>query len=64
MTNNQYPRGKIAADDDGQIAIVTAVVNNTVVVRFPRPVLWFGLSSHDARALGKKLTEYADRIES
>lgn len=63
-SDRKYPRGKIAADDDGQVAVATTIKNNTVIVRFPRPVLWFGLGAHEARALGQKLIEYADRIES
>ena len=64
MTKRAYPRGKLNPQDEGALTYGVAVRQNTVIINFFKPILWLGLSAHDARTLAAKLIELADRIES
>jgi hypothetical protein len=58
----KYPRGRIGADDEGQLAMAVTVRASTVIVAFPKPVSWIGLGADDARALAALLLKRADEI--
>ena len=47
----KYPRGKLRADDQGQLAIRLAIQDGTLLVMFPYPVDWFGLGPSEVDGL-------------
>ena len=55
----QYPAGRMGAEDDGQLsyALATDDRNQTIIMRFGKPVEWVGLGVHDAEELIQSLTE-------
>jgi hypothetical protein len=58
--NEQYPRGKLNADDEGALAIAITVKDKTVIVDFGKPVNWLGLDADSARNLARTLLRRAD----
>ena len=56
-----YPRGKIAPDDQGELAFAVAVdpAIKAVVVRFTKPVDWIGLDRASALHLADLLIHRA-----
>lgn len=58
-----YPRGKLRADDEGELSVAMGVKDGTVVIDFGKPIRWLGLGAKDARAWADKLRELADRID-
>ena len=60
--NDQYPRGKLNADDEGQLAIAITTKDKTVVIDFGKGVTWLGLGAEEARQLGRNLLRRADEI--
>jgi hypothetical protein len=61
MKKPVYPRGKIKADDDGEVTMSFAIQDNTLLVMFPHPTTWIGLGRSDVERLiellQQKLTE-------
>src|SRR5690554_4587002 len=47
--HDQYPRGKLNADDEGQLAIAITTKDKTVIVDFGKGVTWLGLGAEEAR---------------
>lgn len=59
---DQYPRGKLNDDDDGELEMAIGVIGETVIVRFGKPVTWFGMGAHEARGLAELLLKHADSL--
>ncbi len=57
--NGTFPKGKLGADDQGAIALGVAVMDGRVVVRFPEPVSWFGMTGDEAAAFADVLLKRA-----
>lgn len=57
---SNYPRGKLNAEDEGELTVRITVKDKTVIVDFGKGVTWLGLGAVEARALGRKLIERAN----
>lgn len=55
----EYPNGRMNADDAGAIAMQVGVEEGRVVVRFPKPVAWIGMSGDEAIGLAQMLMKHA-----
>lgn len=53
----KYPNGRMGAEDDGLLSYAVAVDrrNQTVVLRFGKPVEWIGLGVEDIKDLQNRL---------
>jgi len=60
---DQYPRGKIADDDEGETDMAITVRDRTVIIAFAKPMNWIGMDKQTALAIGNKLIERANEIE-
>lgn len=58
----KYPRGKLNADDEGQLAMRVGNDGMTVRLDFGKPVAWVGLSGDDAAALAAVLIRHAKQV--
>jgi len=61
--SEQYPRGKIAADDEGEADMAITVRDKTVIIAFAKPMNWIGMDKQTALAIGRKLIERANEIK-
>ena len=59
----QYPRGKIANDDEGEADLAITVRDKTVIVAFAKPMNWIGMDKATALAIGRQLIERAEEIK-
>lgn len=59
----RYPRGKLRADDEGQLAMKMCIQDNTLLIVFGKPVGWFGLGLQEVRELRRRLGEYEKQLE-
>lgn len=55
----EFPDGKLNPDDAGGIAMAVGVENNRVVLRFPKPVAWVGMTGDEAFELSQILLQRA-----
>lgn len=55
----EFPDGKLNADDAGAVAIAVGVENSRVVIRFPKPVAWVGMTGDEAFELAQCLLRHA-----
>jgi hypothetical protein len=55
----EFPDGKLNPDDAGAIAMSVCVEDKRVVLRFPKPVAWIGLTGDDAMGLAQLLITHA-----
>jgi len=55
----EYPRGRMNENDAGALPMGIGIENGRVVVRFPKPVTWFGLAGDDALAMAAVLIKHA-----
>jgi len=55
----EYPDGKLNADDAGAVATQVGVENSRVVLRFPKPVAWIGMTGDEAFELAQCLLRHA-----
>lgn len=60
---DQFPRGKLSADDEGQLQIAMTVKDKTVIIDFGKPVVWFGMDYHTAMALAGNIMMRAQEIK-
>ena len=60
---DQFPRGKLRDDDEGELRVAVGVRDKTVVINFGKPVHWFGLDAHGARAFSKSIGAKADEVD-
>jgi len=56
---NQYPRGKLTADDEGEISIAISELDNTVIIDFGKKVAWIGMSRPEAIEFAMKIMKRA-----
>lgn len=57
----EYPDGRLNANDAGAVAIQVGVENDRVVIRFPKPVLWVGMTGDEAIDIAQALMKHARR---
>ena len=55
----EFPDGKLNEDDAGAVAMAVGVENNRVVLRFPKPVAWVGMTGDEAYELAQMLLKHA-----
>jgi hypothetical protein len=61
MSEN-YPRGKLCNDDEGELVLRICVQDKTVILDFGKPVKWLGFSKQDALNLAETLIKRANEI--
>lgn len=59
----KYPRGKLNANDEGQLAIRMFVKGNTLILDFGKSIKWIGLGLHEVTELRRKLGEYEEQLK-
>lgn len=57
----EYPNGRMNADDAGAVAMQVGVEEGRVVVRFPKPVAWIGMTGDEAMDIARALMKHARR---
>lgn len=58
----EYPDGKLATDDDGELAIKLSSDDGAVRIDFGKHVKWLGLDRNSAQELARLLLVHADRL--
>jgi len=58
-----HPRGKLRADDDGQVSMALAIQDGTLIIAFPHAVKWLGLGVPDLEKLIAGLQEKLEQIK-
>jgi hypothetical protein len=62
---NNYPRGKLSADDEGELTIAIYERDNTIIIDFGKDISWLGLSKKEAQEFALNiLRRSADRYVS
>jgi hypothetical protein len=59
--DNSYPDGKLNDNDDGELTLLLRVESGRVIVSFPKPVLWVGMTPQGAIDLAQSLVRNAMR---
>lgn len=54
----EYPNGRMNADDSGAIAMQVGVEDGRVVMRFPKPVAWIGMTGDEAMEMAQLLLKH------
>lgn len=62
MQGDQFPRGKLNADDDGALNVRIGTQDKTVIIDFGKPTVWIGLDKHTAIALAEKIKRRAEEL--
>jgi len=57
--NQQYPDGKLNAEDEGVLAIAIGVEEGLVRVDFGKPVAWFAVPADLAKEIAQSLLKHA-----
>lgn len=60
--NEQYPRGKLNADDEGQLQLAVGVQDKTLIIDFGKQVVWLGLDYFTAVEFAKTILRRAEEI--
>lgn len=55
----EHPNGRMNADDAGALAFAVGTEAGRVVVRFPKPVAWIGMTGDEALGLAQLLIKHA-----
>jgi len=55
----EFPDGKLNTDDQGGIAMSVGVEASRVVLRFPKPVAWIGMTGDEAMELAQIMLKHA-----
>lgn len=55
----EYRNGRLNADDAGALAFAVGVEVGRVVLRFPKPVAWMGMTGDEALELAQLLLKHA-----
>lgn len=63
MNDNQYPRGKLNEEDEGQTPIGITVKDSTVILKFLKPMAWVGLDKKSALKFAEMITKHANSIQ-
>lgn len=58
-----FPRGRLNANDEGQLRIAATIKDNTMVLDFGEPVAWIGLGLHEVTALLELLEKYERKLK-
>lgn len=56
----RFPQGRFHETDDGELAIMVAVVRRKIVIEFGVSTKWIAMDAQQARELGQILQEKAD----
>lgn len=61
----EYPRGRISGDDEGQtkIAIALDEQNDTVILRFSKPMDWIGWGPSEVEQMVMLLAKHLSRMK-
>jgi hypothetical protein len=60
MTDNtHYPRGQLNEEDRGELSLALLVRDGEVILRFGKPIAWFGLGKSDVAALCRHIEQHA-----
>jgi hypothetical protein len=59
---DQFPRGKLNADDDGAIQTRIGVQDKTLIIDFGKPVVWIGLDKQGAIDFANTILKRAAEI--
>jgi hypothetical protein len=60
---DQFPRGMLNADDEGQLQMGITVKDKTVIIDFGKPVVWFGMDYHTAMNFAGTIMMRAQEIK-
>jgi hypothetical protein len=55
----QFPEGKLADNDEGEIRVAIGQQNGKVVIDFGKPVAWIGFTPEQAEEIAVTLREHA-----
>lgn len=55
----EFPDGKLNQNDAGAIAMSVGVEAGRVVLRFPKPIAWIGMTGDEAMGLAQLLINHA-----
>jgi hypothetical protein len=61
--SDQFPRGKLNADDEGALTMRIGVQDKTVILDFGKPVVWLGMDYHTAMNLAANIMKRAQEIK-
>ena len=56
----EFPKGKIAPEDEGEIAFAVGHRDGKVVIDFGKSVAWLGMEQHQAIALANTILSHAN----
>ncbi len=57
----EYPDGRLNDDDSGAVSMAIASQGDKVLLQFPKPVAWVGLTGDQAMQLAQDLMKHARR---
>jgi hypothetical protein len=60
---DQFPRGKLNADDEGELQVRIGVRDKALIIDFGKPVVWLGLDYHTAMSLAANIMKRAQEIK-
>ena len=55
----EYPDGRLNTSDEGAVAMIVGANDGRVVLQFPKPVAWLGLTPDEAIGLAELLVKRA-----
>lgn len=58
----KFPRGKLSADDEGELKIAITTRDKTLIIDFGKPCAWIGLDKHTALALADTIKKRAEGL--
>lgn len=61
-SSGDFPRGRLNADDEGDLQFGITTKDKTIIVDFGKPVAWLGLDKATALQLGAILIERAREL--
>lgn len=61
-STGQYPLGKLAPTDEGELRLAVAHTPDKVVINFGKPVAWIGFTADQADEIAALLKEHATAI--
>jgi len=59
---NQFPQGKLTPQDEGEIQLSLATVDDKVILNFGKPIAWIGFTGEQAYNLGKLMIKRAKKL--
>lgn len=60
--SEQYPQGKLSEHDEGELAVAIALVGDSVVINFTKPIHWIGLGRDRAISFAQSILAHATMI--